>query len=67
MIEIKFNGKVETIDDNCSIGSFLRSKNIISQSVISVVNSCVINLNKIDETILKDRDELEIVRVVAGG
>lgn len=67
MIEIKFNGKLENIDENMSVADLLKKKGIPEISVISVLNLTVVNNNKIAETFLKDKDEVEIIRVVAGG
>lgn len=67
MIKIRLNGKEQNIDEKVSLQGILKSKNIDPAAIITVVNLTAVNVKNLDKTFLKDGDEVELIRIVAGG
>ena len=67
MIKIRLNGKEQNIDENVSLQGILKNKNIDPAAIITVVNLTAVNVKNLDKTFLKDGDEVELIRIVAGG
>jgi thiamine biosynthesis protein ThiS len=67
MIKIRLNGKEQNIDGKMSLDEILKSKNIDPASIITVVNLTAVNVKNLDKTFLKEADEVELIRIVAGG
>lgn len=66
-MEIRLNGKDENINKKTSIRQLLKEKGKSPAEVIVVYNGQILNRKKWDETILKDQDDLEVLRFVGGG
>ena len=67
MIKIRLNGKEQNIDEKVSLQGILKNKNIDPAAIITVVNLTAVNVKNLDKTFLKDGDEVELIRIVAGG
>jgi len=67
MITIKLNGKVEKIEKEIHIVEFLKVKEIKKDSVVVMINEEIIKKERFEEVIIKDNDEVEILRFVSGG
>jgi thiamine biosynthesis protein ThiS len=67
MTKIRLNGKEQNIDEKMSLDEILKSKNIDPASIITVVNLTAVNVKNLDKTFLKEADEVELIRIVAGG
>jgi thiamine biosynthesis protein ThiS len=67
VIEIKLNGKKEEIAQNTNAADLLMSKKIDAGAIIVVINFVVVNTNNLKTTILKNNDEIELIKIVAGG
>ena len=67
MITIKLNGKNETLEDKINVANFLEQKSIKQQSVVVMINEDIIKKDKFETTLIKNGDEVEILRFVSGG
>ncbi len=67
MITIKLNGKNETLEDEINVANFLEQKSIKQQSVVVMINEDIIKKDKFETTLIKNGDEVEILRFVSGG
>ena len=67
MITIKLNGKNETLEDEMNVANFLEQKSIKQQSVVVMINEDIIKKDKFETTLIKNGDEVEILRFVSGG
>ncbi|KPA18369.1 ThiS, thiamine-biosynthesis [Candidatus Magnetomorum sp. HK-1] len=61
------NGEEMTFRHFLSLGDFLKSKDIKPESVVVELNKKIIKTEHYDQTQLKDKDVLEILRFVGGG
>ena len=67
-IRLKINGKAETVDPQTArLTDYLASKGIRPETVAVEVNLTVIEKSRYAETLLREGDEIEIVRFVGGG
>ncbi|MBF0452471.1 MAG: sulfur carrier protein ThiS [Candidatus Magnetomorum sp.] len=64
---ITLNGKEMTFNEHLSIGDFLKTKDIHPDSVVVELNRNIIQTEHYDNTSVKDKDVLEILRFVGGG
>lgn len=67
MINIKLNGETWEVNPDMDILSFLIQLEISPGSIVVEHNRKIINKNLLDHTVLKDGDELELIRFVGGG
>ncbi|MDR0485493.1 MAG: sulfur carrier protein ThiS [Elusimicrobiota bacterium] len=67
MIKIKVNGKEKEIKEKVYIADFLKEINVKIETVFIAHNGTIAGKNLLDKTVLKDGDELEILRITAGG
>jgi len=66
-MEISLNGKSKNLDKKISIKQLIKEKGKSPAEVIVVYNGQLLNRKKWSETILKDQDDLEVLRFVGGG
>jgi sulfur carrier protein len=66
-VELQINGKTDTIPEGSSILDMLVKKGIKSGSVVVEVNLGIIDRNAYKDTILHDKDKIEIISFMAGG
>jgi sulfur carrier protein len=66
-INIKLNGKAYTVEQQMDILSFLGTLNVSPGSVVVECNREILHRNKFNHVVLKDGDELELIRFVGGG
>ena len=66
-IVITVNGKKESIKENTRILEFLSSKKLNPDQVVIEYNLDVLNRENLGHCILKENDNLEIMRIVGGG
>ena len=67
MISIKLNGKEESINDGLSLAALLQKLEIKAETVAVEVNLDIISRDKRADCVLKQGDEVEIVKFVGGG
>ncbi|MBH00659.1 MAG: thiamine biosynthesis protein ThiS [Candidatus Pelagibacter sp.] len=66
-IKIKANGKLLSIENNCSIKILLKKLKIPFKMVAIELNGKIIDKNKVGSIKLKEKDKLEIVHFIGGG
>jgi sulfur carrier protein len=66
-VELQINGKTDTVPEGTSIMDMLAKKGIKSGSVVVEVNLGIIDRNAFKDTILQDKDKVEIISFMAGG
>jgi thiamine biosynthesis protein ThiS len=67
MIKVKVNGKIKEVKKENCILDFLKETGIDIESVIIAYNRVVIKKEILGKTFFKEGDELEILRITAGG
>jgi thiamine biosynthesis protein ThiS len=67
MIEIKANGDRYQLTDSCLITDFLQQNNLEIEKVVIEYNGSPLTRSEAKDVRLKAGDQLEIVRIVAGG
>ncbi len=66
-ITIKVNGEKQTLETGTNISFLLEKLNIRIQSVVVERNMEILHRDRFDQVVLKDGDELELIRFVGGG
>ena len=66
-MQILLNGRRRTIDDGMSVAALLELLSLQPRRVAVERNKQIVPRRQYAETILGDRDELEIVTLVGGG
>lgn len=66
-MNIKVNGKMVAVDPYCSIREFLTSRGMEGSSIVIDLNGRIIKGQDWEETVLREGDVLEILRLVGGG
>ncbi|MBW1894145.1 MAG: sulfur carrier protein ThiS [Deltaproteobacteria bacterium] len=64
---ITVNGKKEAIKENTQISDFLASKKLSPDKVVVEYNLDILNRENLENSVLKENDILEILRIVGGG
>ena len=67
MISLTVNGKPHTLDGETPLPQFLRSLSVDVRLIAVAINGEVVPKNQHRETVLRDGDVVEIVRMVGGG
>jgi sulfur carrier protein len=67
MISIKLNGKEERVNDGLSLAALLQQLEIKGETVAVEVNLAIISRPHRASCMLKQGDEVEIVKFVGGG
>ena len=66
-MQILLNGRWRTMDDGTSVAALIEVLSLQPQRVAVERNKQIVPRRQYGETILGDRDELEIVTLVGGG
>jgi sulfur carrier protein len=66
-MNITANGKLTEITANSNINDFLKLKELKPETVIIEHNYEIIDRSRWQETILKENDNLEVLKFVGGG
>ena len=67
-MRLTINGKIESFDqDSIRLSDYLSSKGIHPSTVAVELNLTVLDKSRYADTLLKEGDEVEIVRFVGGG
>jgi len=66
-IIITVNGKKESVKPNTRIMDYLSSKKLNPDRVVVEYNLDVLNRENMEHCILKENDNLEVMRIVGGG
>ena len=66
-IHITLNGKACALEQRMDILSFLETLKVSPGSVVVERNREILHRNMFDRVVLKDGDELELIRFVGGG
>jgi len=66
-INIKLNGKAYAVEQRMDILSLLEALKVSPGSVVVERNRKILHRNMFDRVVLKDGDELELIRFVGGG
>jgi len=67
MVKIKINGKTQEIEENIDALKLLELKKIKKESVVFILNDNIIKRDELKNHKIKENDEIEILRFVAGG
>jgi len=67
MLKVKINGKNEDIKDDTTALELLEIKNINKNSIVFIINDKIIKKDNLEKYILKQNDDIEILRFVSGG
>ncbi len=67
MLKIKINGNNEDIKDETTALELLKIKNIDKNSIVFIVNDKILKKDNLEKYILKQNDDIEILRFVSGG
>lgn len=66
-MDIILNGQQETLDGAMTIHDLLVKKRLLPETVVVEVNLEIIDRERFCETVIQDRDVVEILRFVGGG
>lgn len=66
-MKIIVNGKTEHVSENLSIKGFLREKKAASEQVVIELNRNIVKKDEHRKTLLREGDQLEVIRIVGGG
>ncbi|MBS3942768.1 MAG: sulfur carrier protein ThiS [Dethiobacter sp.] len=61
------NGREEQIAQGSALAEYIRSKDLASGEFIYILNEMLIERERLENTILKERDRLEVLKFVGGG
>ena len=67
MLKIKINGNNEDIKDETTALELLKIKNIDKNSIVFIINDKILKKDNLEKYILKQNDDIEILRFVSGG
>ncbi len=66
-IKIKINGKLNIIDEKTILSNFLKDLKVPLRKVAIELNREIVDKKKLNKTVLKTNDKLEIVHFIGGG
>lgn len=66
-INIKLNGEKRVLDQPVNVAALILMSKLSAENLIAELNRELLHKNKYEETILKNGDELELIRFVGGG
>ena len=66
-IKIKVNGKVRTFQDKTNLYKLVKNLKIPIKKVAIELNQEIIDKKKLNKTILRNNDSIEIVHFIGGG
>ncbi len=67
MLKVKINGNFKEIENNISAFDLLNLKNLKIETIVFIANEQVIKKKQLKNYIIKQNDEIEILRFVSGG
>ena len=66
-MNIKINGKVQSIDKNINLLELIKSMGLSCDRVVTEHNFCIVPMEERERIVLEENDNLEIVSFVGGG
>ncbi|AKX94462.1 sulfur carrier protein ThiS [Neomoorella thermoacetica] len=66
-MKVLLNGREEDVPTSVTIEQLLNSKKITPGAVIVVVNSEVVKRELWPDFVIKEQDQVEVIRIVGGG
>lgn len=66
-IEIKVNGQIRITDESTSVQALLESLGYQNKKIAVELNELIVPSRLYAETVLKEKDSLEIVHAIGGG
>ena len=66
-IKIKINGRFRTVNSNLKLSNLVKNLKIPLKKVAIELNEEIIDKKKLDKTLLKKNDKIEIVHFIGGG
>jgi sulfur carrier protein len=66
-ITVIVNGKNETVPEKTTLLSYVKSKDLDPNTVVVEHNAVIIATGDLSAVVLKENDQLEILRFVGGG
>lgn len=66
-MKIQLNGEFVEIEDGLSVSDLIRKKNLDPDGIVVELNLDIIKKINREQTILKDKDVVEILHFVGGG
>ncbi|MGI9862077.1 sulfur carrier protein ThiS [Moorella naiadis] len=66
-MQILLNGRAEDLPGGMTLEQLLITKNIASAAVVVAVNSEVVKREAWCNFVIKENDEVEVIRIVGGG
>ncbi|HOV31768.1 MAG TPA: sulfur carrier protein ThiS [Candidatus Hydrogenedens sp.] len=67
MIKVTINDEEKMYSDMTTIDVMLKEMNLEGKTVVVVVNDEIVEHTQYAETVLKDGDRIDLVRIVGGG
>jgi sulfur carrier protein len=67
MLEIELNGAPHMLPQPASLHGLVESLGLSGQAVALAVNRCVVPRERWGETVLRARDQVDVVRAIGGG
>ena len=64
---VRINGNEEELEAGSTIGDFLKSRELPSDSVVVEVNGAIVSTEDYSESLVREKDIIEILRFVGGG
>lgn len=66
-MEISVNGTVQPLEESISVSEFLEIKEIDPGTVVIEINKNILKNSDYQQTMLRNKDQVEILRFVGGG
>ncbi|BCV20712.1 sulfur carrier protein ThiS [Moorella sp. Hama-1] len=66
-MQIILNGREEDVPDGITVERLLNTKSITSAAVVVAVNSEVVAREAWHDFVIKEKDQVEVIRIVGGG
>ena len=66
-MQVKVNGELKTLSDSLTVHQLLQQLAIAPERVVVELNLTILKRAEHERTLLKEGDEVEIVRFVGGG
>ena len=66
-MNIKINGKIQSVDKNINLLELIKSLGLSSCRVVTEYNLRIVPTEEREKTFLKENDSLEIISFVGGG
>ena len=66
-LTIKLNGQKLTLEHSLNVAALLKRSSVAAKGIVVELNREIIHKQMYQDTILKDGDEIELIRLVGGG